>query len=468
MSNEFACQNEQVIAEQYRFADKVKPLINARYDHKPLAFIHTYGCQQNVSDSEKLKGWLEYIGFDFCDQPDNADLVLFNTCAVREHAEARVFGNIGALKKFEKARPNMLICLCGCMPQQNEVSEKVKKSYPYVDIVFGTGLRHKFPELLYKKLIMDKRVFDNTLDAKIYEGVPVKRDGTFKTWLPIMQGCNNFCTYCVVPYVRGREHSRTPEAVIAEAKELIASGTKEIMLLGQNVNSYGKGEAQGTDFADLLKMVNDLEGDFRIRFMTSHPRDCTEKLLETMRDCQKVCKCLHLPVQSGSDRVLKEMNRHYDTAHYLSLIDKARELMPDIEFTSDIIVGFPGETKEDFEKTLELVKKVKYRALFTFIFSPRRNTPAEKMPDPIPKEEKSAWFTELLRVQEKIAKAHEKTLVGKTVRVLCEEENGGIVSGKDEAGANVSFVGTADMIGNFCDVVIEDVSSGIMGKIKEN
>ena len=460
--------DESVVLEQFGFADRVKPLIKARFDHTPLAFIHTYGCQQNVSDSEKIKGWLEYMGFGFCDEPDNADLVLFNTCAVREHAEARVFGNIGALKKFKKARPNMLICLCGCMPQQNEVSEKVKKSYPYVDIVFGTGLRHKFPELLYKKLNSDKRVFDNTLDAKIYEGVPIKRDGTFKTWLPIMQGCNNFCTYCVVPYVRGREHSRAPEAVIAEAKELIASGAKEIMLLGQNVNSYGKGEAHGVDFADLLKMVNDLEGDFRLRFMTSHPRDCTEKLLKTMRDCDKVCKCLHLPVQSGSDRVLKEMNRHYDTAHYLSLIEKARELMPDIEFTSDIIVGFPGETREDFEKTLELVKKVKYRALFTFIFSPRRNTPAEKMEDPIPKEQKSAWFTELLKVQDEIAKQHEKTLVGKTVRVLCEEENGGIVSGKDEAGANISFLGTADMIGKFYDVVIEDVSSGIMGKIKEN
>ncbi len=468
MTEKTIIKDEEMLAAQFSFADRVRVILTERYDHTPRAFVHTYGCQQNVSDSEKIKGWLEYMGYTLCDEPGNADFVLFNTCAVREHAEARVYGNIGALKKFKKARPEMIISICGCMPQQEVVKDKIRKSYPYVDILFGTGGRHLFPELLYKRLTGDKRVFYTETDNKIYEGLPIHRDGTFKAWLPIMQGCNNFCTYCIVPYVRGREHSRCPEAIIAEAKELIESGAKEIMLLGQNVNSYGKGEEHGVTFAELLRRVNALEGDFRLRFMTSHPRDCTEELLVAMRDCDKVCKCLHLPVQSGSDRILKEMNRHYDSAHYLSLIDKARELMPEIEFTSDIIVGFPGETREDFEDTLKLVEKVGYRALFTFIFSPRRGTPAEKMEDPTPKEIKSEWFTELLKTQEGISAKKEKALIGKTVTVLVEEENDGIISGKDETGANISAEGSAEMIGTFKKVIITDIRKGIFGKIINN
>ena len=348
----FDNENEQELAEQFGYAERVREIITAKYDHKPLAFVHTYGCQQNVSDSEHLKGLMEMMGYGFTDDLSEADLVLYNTCAVREHAESRVFGNVGILKANKRQRPDMLICVCGCMAQQESVAQKIRKSYPYVDILFGTHVRHRFPELVYKRLTTNKRIFENPeLCERMKEGLPVHRDGTFKAWLPIMQGCNNYCTYCIVPYVRGREFSREPEAVIAEAKEIIANGAKEIMLLGQNVNSYGKGNRHKMNFAELLREINAIEGDFRIRFMTSHPKDCSDELLVAMSECEKVEKHLHLPVQCGSDKVLNDMNRRYTAKDYLKLIDRAKKLMPNVQFTSDIIVGFPSETEEDFQKT---------------------------------------------------------------------------------------------------------------------
>ncbi len=458
-------EKEIELERQFGFCQRVREIVNEKYGYKPLAFVHTYGCQQNVSDSEHLKGYLELMGYGFTDDLNEADLVLYNTCAVREHAETRVFGNVGILKANKRQRPNMLICMCGCMAQQQKVSDRIRKSYPYVDILFGTQVRHKFPEFVYRKLTLGKRVFENPQDdSGIYEGIPVHRDKTFKKWLPIMQGCNNFCTYCIVPYVRGREFSREPEDVLREAKELIDSGAKEIMLLGQNVNSYGKNCKNKMTFAELLRKINALEGDFRIRFMTSHPKDCSDELLVAISECEKVERHLHLPVQCGSDRILKLMNRHYDSESYLKLIDRARELMPDIQFTSDIIVGFPGETEEDFRKTVELIKRVEYYSLFTFIFSPRPGTPAASMPDPELKADKSRRFSEMLAVQEEISLKLNRSLIGKKVRLLIEEVEGDILIGRSSENLVVRIAGNLDSLGTFINAEIVSFDGVLHGK----
>ena len=431
------------------------------------ACVITYGCQQNVSDSERIKGMLKAIGYTVTDSIEEADFILFNTCAVRGHAEDRVYGNVGAVKRLKRENPNLIIAVCGCMAQQESVAERFKKSYPYVDMVFGTQVQHRLPEFIYRRMTGSPRIFELSLDnSDIIEGVPISRDGTFKGFLPIMYGCNNFCTYCIVPYVRGRERSRSADEVVAEARSMVAAGYKEIMLLGQNVNSYGKGNPDGVDFAELLRRINAIEGDFRIRFMTSHPKDCTVRLLDAMRDCEKVERHLHLPVQSGSDRILREMNRRYDSESYLKLIEAARERMPDIKFTSDIIVGFPGETYEDFLCTVALVKKVRYTALFTFIYSPREGTPAADLPDVVTREEKGRWFAELLRVQEKIAEENIKSEIGKTERVLCEEEENGRVSGKTGGGIAVSFEGDPSLVGSFVNVEIKGYDRSFYGIIK--
>ncbi len=458
-------EKEIELQRQFGFCRRVREIVNEKYGYKPLAFVHTYGCQQNVSDSEHLKGYLELMGYGFTEDLNEADLVLYNTCAVREHAETRVFGNVGILKANKRQRPNMLICMCGCMAQQKEVSDRIRKSYPYVDILFGTQVRHKFPEFVYRKLTLGKRVFENPQDdSGIYEGIPVHRDKTFKKWLPIMQGCNNFCTYCIVPYVRGREFSREPEDVLREANELIDSGAKEIMLLGQNVNSYGKNCKNKMTFAELLREINALKGDFRIRFMTSHPKDCSDELLVAISECEKVERHLHLPVQCGSDRILKAMNRHYDSESYLKLINRARELMPDIQFTSDIIVGFPGETEEDFQKTLELIKKVEYYSLFTFIFSPRPGTPAEKMPDLESKEDKSRRFSEMLAVQEEISVKLNRSLIGKKVRLLIEEIDGDTLIGRSSENLVVRISGKPESLGTFINAEIVSFDGVLHGK----
>ena len=444
------------LPEQCAYAKRVQALLTERGVVSPKAHIVTFGCQQNVSDSERIKGMLLLCGYSLTEEITEADFILFNTCAVRGHAEDRVYGNVGATKKLKQANPNLMVSVCGCMAQQQSVASKFYKSYPYVDIVFGTQQYHRLPEFIYRR-ITGKRVYELTLDnADIVEDIPISRDGDLKGWLPIMYGCNNFCTYCIVPYVRGRERSRDPQEIIAEATKMINDGFKEIMLLGQNVNSYGKGESHGINFEKLLRMINDIPGDFRIRFMTSHPKDCTEELLDAIRDCKKVERHIHLPFQSGSSRILKQMNRHYDREGYLKLISAARERIPDVEFTSDIIVGFPGETYEDFCETLSLVKEVKFTSLFTFIYSPREGTPAATMPDPISREEKGKWFSELLVTQDEISKELNSSLIGKKMRVLCEEETAdGLFTGKGEYYSSVTFEGNHDMIGKFVTVRVE-------------
>ena len=411
----------QELARQRVFGERVR----VRYDEhgvSPLACVRTFGCQQNVADSERIKGMLAEMGFGFTEDPEQADLILFNTCAVREHAEDRVFGNVGALKNIKRRRPSVLIAVCGCMVQQPQVAEKFRKSYPFVGLVFGTHVLHRFPELLWGALESHRQVCDITdCDGVIAEGIPMHRDGDFKAWLPIMYGCNNFCTYCIVPHVRGRERSRDPEIILAEARELVAQGYKEITLLGQNVNSYGKGETHGVDFPELLRRINAIPGDFLIRFMTSHPKDASPRLFDTIAQCEKVSRHFHLPFQSGSDRVLKAMNRGYTAEQYLSLIDYARKSVPGIAFTSDVIVGFPGEMREDFEQTLALIEKVGFVSLFTFIFSPRKGTPAASMPDPIPPETKTAWFAEMTALQEKIAAERLQGMLGQVRRALLEQ-----------------------------------------------
>lgn len=436
----------------------------------PTACTRHYGCQQNVSDGEKINGMLLEMGYLLCESPQQADLVLYNTCAVRENAEDRIFGNVGALKHAKQQNPAMIIGLCGCMVQQEHIADKIKKSFPYVDLVFGTHAMQLFPQLLYKKLTTEGRVVAiPESDGDIVEGLPIRRDGAVKAWLPIMYGCNNFCTYCVVPLVRGRERSREPEQILAEAKSLIADGYKEITLLGQNVNSYGKGLAQPMTFSALLRELNALDGEFRIRFMTSHPKDCTKELIDTVAACEKVCNHIHLPVQSGSDRILYTMNRHYTRAEYLSLIDYAKEKIPGVAFTSDIIVGFPGETSEDFAQTLSLVEQVGYHSLFTFVYSKRQGTKAAEMDDPIPREEKMRWFEELLQTQKRLGGERYGELVGKTVRVLAEgigKTGADYLTGRTEHGVIVDFTSPPESVGRFVDVKItQALNWAVLGEI---
>lgn len=398
------------------------------------AFVHTYGCQQNFSDGEKLEGLLEQMGYTIADTDENAEFVIFNTCAIRENAEKRVFGNVGILKKAHSENPDMIIAVCGCMVQQEHIAEKFRQSYPFVDIVFGTHAATRLPELVYKHMTVKKRLFDiGEGEGCMAEHLPVHRDNPLKANLPIMHGCDNFCTYCVVPLVRGREKSRLPENIIAEAKEIVAAGYKEITLLGQNVNSYGKGLETPISFAQLLREVNAIPGDFRIKFMTSHPKDCTRELLEAIRDCEKVCHYIHLPVQSGSDDVLRRMNRRYTAEHYLDLLKMAREIVPDITVTSDIIVGFPGETEEDFQATVELSKKARWLMTYSFIYSKREGTKAALMEDQIPPEVSSRRFQELLELQTKISHEINESYVGKTTTVLFDDEcdaGEGYISGR--------------------------------------
>ena len=426
--------------------------------HPPLAFVHSFGCQQNVSDGEKIRGMLAEMGYGFTDTPDHADIVIYNTCAVRENAEDRVFGSIGQLKHQKEARPAMVIGVCGCMVEQQHISDKIKKSYPYVDLVFGTHALQRFPELLYREFTTHKRIFDaEQEDGSIVEGLPVSREDSVKAYVPVMYGCNNFCSYCIVPYVRGRERSRRPEDILKEVRALVADGYKEIMLLGQNVNSYGKDFDTPVPFASLLRMVNDIEGDFRIRFMTSHPKDATHDLIDAIADCDKVCKHLHLPVQCGSDCILKLMNRRYTKAGYLALIEYAKQRIPDLALSSDIIVGFPGETYEDFRQTLDLVKRVDYHLLYTFIYSRRVGTKAAEMEDPIPAAEKSKWFQELLEVQRECSVGHNQSYVGQTLRVLVDsvgKYGDGYVSGRTEHNVIVDFKGDRELIGSFVLVKI--------------
>jgi tRNA-2-methylthio-N6-dimethylallyladenosine synthase len=422
-----------------------------------MAHVRTYGCQQNVSDSEKIKGLLSEMGYDFTESLAEADVVIFNTCAVREHAEQRVFGNVGALKSYKLRRP-MIIGLCGCMMQQPHIAEKIRTSFPHVDIVFGTHALHKLPQLLYNYLTDKKRIFEiDEQTSCIEEGITLKRDSKFKAYLPVMYGCNNFCSYCIVPYVRGRERSRSPEIILEEATQLVADGYKEIMLLGQNVNSYANDLDNGYNFAMLLRALNDIDGDFRIRFMTSHPKDATPELFTAMAECEKVCKHLHLPYQSGSDKVLKMMNRGYTKEQYLELIKTAKAIIPNLSVSSDVIIGFPGETYRDILFTLDVAKQVQFINLFTFIYSKRKGTPAEKLEDTASREDKLKWFDELLKKQEAITKKLLTAYVGKTYRVLADgigKTGENYLTGRTDSNVIVDFVADNSLIGSFVDVKI--------------
>ena len=449
--------SSEEIARQRALCEEIFEKINASRAH-PLAMVDTYGCQQNEADSEKIRGYLAEMGYGFTQNEFEADVIVVNTCAVREHAEMRVLGNVGALNHTKKAKPEQIIAVCGCMVQQEHMTEKIKKSYPIVDLVFGPHELWRFPELLLDVMTRHKRVFATAkADGAVTEGIPLKRDGTVKAWLSIMYGCNNFCTYCIVPYVRGRERSRLPEDILAEARQLVSAGYKDITLLGQNVNSYGKDLDCGTDFADLIRMVNELPGDFLIRFMTSHPKDATEKLFRTMAECEKCAHQLHLPVQAGSDRVLKAMNRHYDREKYLAQVKLARQYMPDLVLTTDIIVGFPGETDEEFEETLSLCEEVRYDAMFTFIYSKRVGTPAASMPDPYTREDKQRHFDRLTELANQISAEKHAAYIGTKQRVLIDGETGREeynLSARTNGGRLVHLKGDPALIGRFLEAEI--------------
>ena len=449
------------VERQLDFCEKIAD-ITATWAEKPLAHVVTYGCQQNEADSERLRGYLEKMGYGFTDSAENARIIVINTCAIREHAEQRVLGNVGALVHLKRKNPDLLICLCGCMMQEPTRVAEIKKSYLHVDLVFGTHVLWKFPEMLHQRMNQRKRVFHSPDEAgSIAEGIPMVRQDAIKGWVSIMYGCNNFCSYCIVPYVRGRERSRKPELILEEVRQMVEAGYKDITLLGQNVNSYGKDLEEPMDFSDLLRAVNAIPGEFLIRFMTSHPKDATQKLFETMAECEKVAPVIHLPFQAGNDRILQVMNRRHTREEYLAKVAALKKLIPDIVLTSDVIVGFPGETTEEFEDTLKVLEEVRYDALFTFIYSPRVGTPAASMPDPMTREEKLANFNRLTALQDKISEEKHAEYIGKTVRCLIDgvsEEEKFDLTARTPGNRLVRLTGDKSAVGQFRDVKITDAN----------
>lgn len=448
--------------KQYEYIEKVKAYVKEQSEAlgRPLTFcVHTFGCQMNARDSEKLVGILEQVGYVEIED-EHADFVIYNTCTVRENANNKVYGRLGYLSNYKKKNPNMKIALCGCMMQEETVVEKIKKSYRCVDLIFGTHNIYKFAELLCTTLESKSMIIDIWKDTdKIVEDLPIKRKFTFKSGVNIMFGCNNFCSYCIVPYVRGRERSREPKDIIREIEALVADGVCEVMLLGQNVNSYGKNLENPISFAQLLRQVDQIEGLKRIRFMTSHPKDLSDELIEAIRDCKKVCRHMHLPLQSGSSRILNIMNRHYTKEQYLELVRKLRTAVPDIALTTDIIVGFPGETEDDFNETVDVVKKVEYDSAFTFIYSKRTGTPAASMENQVPEDVVKERFDKLLKVVQEISARKANLLTGKTLPVLIEgmnEQDDTLVTGRLENNSVVHLQGTNEMIGKIYPVVLEE------------
>ena len=452
--------SESDLRHQREICQTIKEYWQAR-GVTPKAFVDTYGCQQNEADSERIRGMLADCGYAMTDTEEGADVIVLNTCAIREHAEQRVFGNAGALVHTKRRHEGQKIFL---------VVERIKKSYPHVDGVFNPHHLWRFPELLHQVLTKKKRVYAVADSAgNIAEGIPVVRSSGLKAWVSIMYGCNNFCSYCIVPYVRGRERSRRPEEILAEVEDLIARGYKDITLLGQDVNSYGKDLGLGIDFADLMARIAELPGDFWLRFMTSHPKDATRKLFDVMASHPKIARQFHLPFQSGNDRVLKEMNRRYTAAQYRSLVDYGRSVMPELVLTSDVIVGFPGETDEEFEDTIKLIEDVRYDALFTFIYSPRKGTPAAEMPDPATKADKNRRFDRLVDTQNRISAEIHQAYIGKTVRVLVDGKDGDQLTARTEGGRLVRFSGSDELIGQFALVEITDNTTwSLVGRIPEN
>ena len=433
-------------------------------------YIETYGCQQNVSDSEKIAGMAEEIGYTLCDDKESADLIVYNTCAVRENAELKVYGNLGALKGLKRQKRDLIIAVCGCMMQEQNVADRIKRVYKHVDIVFGTHALHKFKELVLKAQDEHDFIADvENIDGEIHENIPIKRNEGVCASISIMYGCNNFCTYCIVPYVRGRERSRDKADIIAEVSQAVKDGYKEVMLLGQNVNSYGKGK--GVTFAELLDEVAQVEGLERIRFMTSHPKDISEELIKVMSRHKNICKQLHLPVQCGNNRVLKSMNRGYTREKYFRLIDMARAYMPDITISTDIIVGFPGETNEEFEDTIDLLQKVRYDTVFSFIYSKRTGTPAATMDDVITPEDKKNNFNRLLEVQNKICAEINETYRNKICPVLVEgvsKTDESTLTGRTDGGKLVHFSGDKSLIGKIVNIKITEPKTwSLMGELYE-
>ena len=439
---------------QLQYIEKCKELLAKSSTKRPTFHIQNEGCQMNSIQTESIAAIMEKMGYEMVDTED-ADAVVFNTCTVRENANQKIYGHLGHLKSIKREHPDMKIVLFGCMMQEHHVVEKIRKDYKYVNLVFGTHNIHKFPELFYRTLQTDDQIIDIWKESdEIVEGMPTSRKYSFKTGVSVMFGCNNFCSYCIVPYVRGREKSRKPGDILAEFKSLVEAGYKEITLLGQNVNSYGKGLEEKVDFSDLLNLLCSVPGDYQIRFMTSHPKDASHKLIDTIAAQPHLCKHLHLPVQCGSDRMLAQMNRHYTVAQYLELIEYARRTVPGITFSSDIIIGFPGETEEDFQGTLDLIRKVGYMQLFTFIYSKRTGTKAAEMPDPTPRKEKTERMSRLLKIQDEIAMGLVKAQVGQTVRVLVESfgRSEGTLSGRLDNNLTVEFAADPGWMGRYANV----------------
>ena len=463
---------EEQTLRQRDFERKIREL-HAQRGKSVRALVDTFGCQQNVADSQHIMGMLEAMGCTFVTAPEDADIVVLNTCAIRDHAEKRVYGTLGALTHTKKANPEQLICLCGCMAQRPEVAEKVRQSYRHVDLVFGPQALWKFPELLYQVYTRRGRVFSVEEEhGAIAEGMPVVREGRTRAWVSIMYGCNNFCSYCIVPYVRGRERSREPARIIEEVRQLAAEGYKEITLLGQNVNSYGKDLEQPISFAELLRKINAMEGEFVIRFMSSHPKDATPELLDTILSCEKVGQHLHLPVQCGSDAILSAMNRRYTVEQYLKTVDYLRERRPDFSLTSDLIVGFPNESEVDFQGTLDLIQRVQYDNLYTFIYSKRSGTKAANMPDATSDAEKRQRMERLLTLQREIATENYKRFLGRTMRVLVEGDSkrgDGWLFGKSNEAIIVEFRGDRSLIGTFVSVQItESKNWAVSGRLLDD
>ena len=469
--------------QKYKIYDRLEGVINYTElvknnfsyfygEEKAKVYVHSYGCLQSVADGEKLKGILIDMGYESTDDLEKADVILYNTCAVRENAEDRVFGNVGVLKALKRENKNLIIGIAGCMTEQDDVKKRIQKSYPYVDLIMGSNDFDILPRLVYERLSKNKKFVEKmpiTEKSDIIENVPTYRDDKIKANVSIMYGCDNFCSYCIVPYVRGRERSRSSEEIISEVRDLVNNGYKEIMLLGENVNSYGKGLDEDIDFPRLLRKINAIEGDFWIRFMSSHPKDCSRELIDTMADCEKIERHIHLPVQSGSNSILKVMNRRYTVEHYSELIAYARQKLPTATISTDLIVGFPNETREDFEKTLDLIKSVKYDAIYSFIYSKRTGTVAAKIEDTLADKEKSDRMCELLDIQNEILVEKMQSYVGKEQRVLIDtyKPERKAILGRDSGGVLIEIKeDRKDLLGQFVDVKITSAKRTILfGKI---
>lgn len=423
------------------------------------AHIVTFGCQMNESDSELMAGLLEGMGYECTDALDRADVILLNTCCVRETAENKVWGLLGKLKKLKHDRPDLIIGVSGCMPQQEGVPADIKRRFPHVDLVLGTHNRHELPDMITRIRSARVRVHEVWEAAEtLPEGLPVRRQGGIRAWVPVIHGCNNFCTYCIVPFVRGRERSRLPESVVEEVRALVKQGYREVTLLGQNVNSYGKDLGNGLDFANLLYRLNEIEGLWRIRYMTSHPRDFNHRLIEAVAACEKVCENFHLPAQAGSNQVLRSMNRGYTREYYLDMVHSIRAKIPEAGLSTDLMVGFPGETEADFAQTLDLVRQVRYDQAFTFVYNPRRGTPAAGMPEQVPDAVKSQRIQELIALQKEISLENNRLSEGSVLEVLVEgtaEDKPGVLTGRCRTNKQVAFPGSEERIGRLVRVAID-------------